>query len=84
MIDEGRTGFADNPWVQEVLNGLAELAEDMDSARFRKEALYASRKMQVRVAACQEVLSDLSDQNESGPSFLRRKGRQGKAQPPKY
>ena len=82
MIDEGRTRFADNPWVQEVLNGLAELAEDMDGARFRKEALYASRKMQARVAACLESVGDGMGVNEATPSFLRRKGRQGKAQPP--
>lgn len=79
MIAEGRTRFADNPWVMEVLEGLAELAKSMDSARFSKEAMYSSRKMGSRVSAKDEVLSNMASEAEV-PSFLRRKKMQGKAQ----
>ncbi|MFZ4534917.1 vWA domain-containing protein [Propionivibrio sp.] len=79
MIAEGRTRFADNPWVMEVLEGLAELARTMDGARFRKEAMYTSRKMGSRVSAKDEVLGSTASE-AAMPSFLRRKKMQGKAQ----
>jgi len=79
MIAEARTRFADNPWVMEILEGLAELARTMDASRFRKEAMYSSRKMGSRVSAKDEALACMAA--EAGmPSFLRRKKMQGKAQ----
>ena len=79
MIAEARTRFADNPWVMEILEGLAELARTMDASRFRKEALYSGRKMASRVSAKDEALACMVA--EAGmPSFLRRKKMQGKAQ----
>jgi len=79
IIAEGRLRFADNPWVLEVLEGMAEIAKDMDSARFRKEAMYSSRKMSSRVSAKEELLMSTAEDG-SVPSFLRRKKSQGKAQ----
>ena len=79
MIAEGRLRFADNPWVLEVLEGMAEIAKDMDSARFRKEAMYSSRKMSSRVSAKEELLMSMAAES-AAPSFLRRKKSQGKAQ----
>ena len=51
LLAEARQRFADQPWVIEVLESMAELARSMDTARFRKEALYSSRKMNSRLSA---------------------------------
>ena len=51
----------------------------MDAARFRKEALYASKKMGGRLSAKEEMLACL-EVEQSVPSFVRRKAAQGKAQ----
>lgn len=79
MITEGQKRFADNPWVMEVLEGMAKIAKEMDSARFCKEAMYSSRKMGARVSAKEELLMDMAAE-AAAPSFLRRKKSQGKAQ----
>lgn len=79
MITEGRQRFADHPWVMEVLEGMAEIAKEMDSARFRKEAMYSSRKMSSRVSAKEEQLMSMAAEVDV-PRFLRRKVSQGKAQ----
>lgn len=79
MMAEGRKRFADHPWVMEVLEGMAEIAKEMDSARFRKEAMYSSRKMASRVSAKEELLMSMASE-AAAPSFLRRKKSQGKAQ----
>ena len=59
---------------------MAELARSMDTARFRKEALYSSRKMSSRISAKDEDISMSACRGISGASFLRRKTAQGKAQ----
>jgi len=85
MIEHARRRFADFPWVMDVLEGMAEIAKDGDSARFRKESLYSSRKMNSRLSAKEESLTFVSEESSSA-SFLRRKRSQGKAQfdqPPK-
>jgi Ca-activated chloride channel family protein len=79
MVDEARRRFADHPWVMAVLEDMAELAKARDGARFRKEAMYSSRKMGSRVSAKEEMLASLASESAS-PSFLRRKRSQGKAQ----
>ncbi|MBD5804513.1 von Willebrand factor type A domain protein [Azoarcus sp. Aa7] len=79
MIAEGRKRFADHPWVMEVLDVIAELASEMDTARFRKEAMYSSRRMAARVSAKEELNFDMATE-AAAPSFLRRKRAQGKAQ----
>jgi len=79
MIVEGRKRFADHPWVMEVLESMAEIAKEMDSARFRKEAMYTSRKMGSRVSAKEEMLMSMAGE-AAAPSYLRRKKSQGKAQ----
>lgn len=78
LLKEARQRFADNPWVRQVLESLAELARQRDAARFGKEAVYSSRRMNTRLAAKDEApyLSDEAD----APAFLRRKQAQGKAQ----
>lgn len=79
MIAEAQQRFADHPWVMEVLAEMAELAKAMDSARFRKEALYSSVKMSRRLSAKEEMLANMDSEGESA-SYLRRKKAQGKAQ----
>ena len=56
LLAEARQRFADQPWVIEVLASMAELARSMDTARFRKEALYSSRKMSSRLSAKEELM----------------------------
>lgn len=79
MIELARHRFADHPWVMAVLEEMAELAKAMDSARFRKEAMYSSRKMASRVSAKEEMLASMAAEMQSA-SYLRRKSAQGKAQ----
>ena len=79
MIAEARARFADHPWVIEVLANMAELAKSMDTARFRKEAMYSSRKMSGRLSSKHEALDSVVAE-AAAPSFLRRKTAQGKAQ----
>lgn len=79
MIEVARQRFAEHPWVTEILLGLADLARERDSARFRKEAMYSARKMHSRVSAKEEMLGSLALEADM-PSFLRRKKRQGKAE----
>jgi Ca-activated chloride channel family protein len=80
LLAEARQRFADQPWVIEVLESMAELARSMDTARFRKEALYSSRKMNSRISAKEELNFDNLDAEAASISFLRRKTAQGKAQ----
>lgn len=80
LIAEARQRFADQPWVIEVLESMAALARSMDTARFRKEALYSSRKMASRISVKEESLSVSHCEEAAVPSFLRRKTAQGKAQ----
>ena len=79
MIAEAQKRFAGHPWVMEVLAEMAELAKAMDSARFRKEALYSSGKMSRRLSAKEEMLASMAMEGSSA-SYLRRKKAQGKAQ----
>ena len=78
LLAEAKQRFADNPWVQEVLNSMAELARQQDQAHFAKEARYSSRRMNTRLAAKEEMASIASDGEV--PAFLRRKAAQGKTQ----
>ncbi|WP_194266281.1 VWA domain-containing protein [Dechloromonas sp. H13] len=80
LLSEARQRFAEQPWVIEVLESMAELARSMDTARFRKEALYSSRKMSSRISAKEELNFDSLDAEAASISFLRRKIAQGKAQ----
>ena len=80
LLAEARQRFADQPWVIEVLESMAELARSMDMARFRKEALYSSRKMNSRISAKDEEISMSLAEEAVKSSFLRRKTAQGKAQ----
>lgn len=79
LLAEARQRSADQPWVIQVLENMVEIARSMDTARFRKEALYAAKKMSGRISAKEEMLMSLADEADA-PSFLRRKAAQGKAQ----
>jgi Ca-activated chloride channel family protein len=80
LLAEARQRFADQPWVIEVLAGIAELARLRDTARFSKEALYAARSMDSRLSATQEASYDSPATEWATTSFLRRRKSQGKAQ----
>lgn len=70
---------ADNPWIANVVKELKQLAGRRDHAMFAKEASYSAQRMTTRATAPAEGLEDSLDI----PSFLRRKTRQGKAEPGK-
>ncbi len=78
LLAEAKQRFADNPWVQEVLASMAELARQKDQAHFAKEARYSSRRMNTRLAAKEEPLAMLRE--AEAPAFLRRKSAQGRTQ----
>ena len=67
-----------NPWVAESLKELRELAASKDEVMFAKESAFAARKMGSRLASCRESLSVVNA--PAGPSYLRRKSSQGKAE----
>lgn len=79
MIDAARKMFADHPWVMDVLENIAELAQTRNAARLSKEAMYSSHKMRSRVSAKDEAIMSMVSE-ATVPSFLRRKRAQGKAQ----
>lgn len=79
MIADARLRFADHPWIMDVLEEMALIAKSQDSARFRKEGLYSSRKMGSRISAKEELFASLAEEASSA-SFLRRKRSQGRAQ----
>lgn len=80
LLAEARQRFADQPWVIEVLENMGKLANSIDVACFRKEALYSSRKMNSRLSAKDEAIAMSHYEESASPSFLRRKTAQGKAQ----
>ena len=79
LLAEARQRFADQPWVIEVLESMSALAQSMDTARFRKEALYSSRRMNSRLSAKEEQLAMSASEELEKVSFLRRKKAQGKS-----
>ena len=66
-----------NPWLGDIAAGMAELASGRDEVLFSKEASYSSARMSARLAPRDESLTP----SAAGPSFLRRKRAQGKAEP---
>lgn len=78
ILAEARARFADNPWVQQVLQSLTHLSELRDLEGLAKEAMYSSRRMHSRLSAKEERMH-LAEESSSA-SFLRRKMAQGKAQ----
>jgi Ca-activated chloride channel family protein len=67
-----------NPWVAASLSELRELAARKDEESFAKEAMFASRRMNTRLA--QKCESPDVQDAVSAP-YLRRKSSQGKADP---
>lgn len=80
LLAEARQRFADQPWLIDVLESMAELARSRDTARFRKEALYSSRFMDSRLSATDEAGYEDSHTEIGSASFLRRKTAQGKTE----
>lgn len=79
LLNEARRRYANNPWVQQVLETMARLARRRDEQGFAKEALFSTRRMHSRLADKEEMMRSLSDEAQA-PAFLRRKAAQGKAQ----
>ncbi len=77
VIDEAGRRFGDQPWVQQVLASLNEIAQQRNQASFSKESLYSALKMRTRVAAKDEQRHGALPES-AVPRFLRREGKQGK------
>ena len=67
-----------NPWVAASLGELRELAARKDEESFAKEAMFASNRMNTRLAPKCE---SRSVQDAPAAPYLRRKSSQGKADP---
>lgn len=77
ILAEATRRLGSHDWVKEVLAQIAQLAELQDRSAFSKEAMYASSRLQKRLAECQEVMA-LDE--AAKPGYLRRKKAQGKAE----
>jgi Ca-activated chloride channel family protein len=80
LLREARENAKENEWLAKVADKLEKLADETDAAMFSKEARYASAKMRHRLAG---VAEQADPDAPAGPSYLRRKSEQGKAQPPR-
>jgi Ca-activated chloride channel family protein len=78
LLDLLRELAKENPWTQATLTELEAMAADRDSLRFRKETSMLSNSLTSRLAEKLEILNDMQPSNLS---YLRRKPRQGKAEP---
>ena len=80
ILRQIREMAGNNPWVAGVLGEIELLAQQRDSARFAKEAMYSSGSMSSRLSAISET-ADLSEERAQ-PSFLERKRNHGKGRKP--
>jgi Ca-activated chloride channel family protein len=78
MLADARQRYAQFPWVIEVLESAEEIAQMRDMAKFSKESLYSSRKMNSRLSVKDEGMAMSAEGAKA--SYLRRKKAQGKAQ----
>ena len=78
LLTEARKRFGDNPWLADVMRSMTELAEMRDEVRLTKESVFFESVASSRLAAMSEAIDPLEERLDV-PSFLRRKGMQGKA-----
>lgn len=76
LLERIRAIAANNAWVEGVLREIEALAQQRDSARFAKEAMYASHSMRTRLSAPNEA-AELNCEPQAA-SYLARKLRHGK------
>ncbi|MGB0749785.1 MAG: vWA domain-containing protein [Magnetospiraceae bacterium] len=74
LLDQAKANAKDNPWLDQVVDGLRDLAAAGDAQQFAKETAYQSTKMRTRLAPAAEM----ADLVAAAPSYLRRKIQQGK------
>lgn len=71
--------FADNEWVQSVLESMKQIAAQRERRRLMKEAQYSASAMNLRLSAHDEdVHYSMLQESKSVASYLRRKRAQGK------
>jgi Ca-activated chloride channel family protein len=78
ILAEARARFADNPWLQQVLETLVGIARQRNVEAMAKEAMYSSSRMHSRLTPKEDMLS--MDSEADMASYLRRKTAQGRAQ----
>ncbi|MCC5869258.1 MAG: VWA domain-containing protein [Gammaproteobacteria bacterium] len=78
-LAQAREASRENPWLENVVDELKELAARRDEEMLSKEAMYSSRRAMSRLASVNE--SALPDaMADSEPAFLRRKRVQGRGE----
>lgn len=77
-LAEASRRYAGNPWVAGMLDAMRQIADSGEHERMRKELLYSSERLGVRLAAKDEALRAWSPEDGAGPAYLRRKPAQGK------
>lgn len=77
-LAEASRQYAGNPWVTGMLEAMRRIADAGEHERMRKELLYSSERLGVRLAAKDEALRAWSPEDDAGPVYLRRKPAQGK------
>jgi Ca-activated chloride channel family protein len=77
ILAEATRRLGGHEWVKAILAQIARLAEQRDSRRFGKEAMYSSFRLQKRLADKAEAMA-LDE--AAKPAFLRRKKAQGRAE----
>ena len=77
LVDVAKARFAGHEWAAAVLATIERLAGERDRRRAAKESAFASRSMRARLSTPNEPSFSAADE-PAIPSFLRRKGEQGK------
>ncbi len=79
VIAQARELAEDNPWLVANLTALERYAHRRERARFSKEAMYSSSRLNARLVERAEVAEFYeSSLEESKPAYLRRKSERGK------
>ena len=77
LVDAASARFAQHPWAAAVLATMRRLVSEHDQRLGGKEASFAIRRMNRRLAARDEPAFSFEEPNV--PAFLRRNGEQGKS-----
>lgn len=80
-LDEAMRQFDGNAWVAAMLQAMREIAATREARHMKKELLFASRKLHVRLSAIREGDLGGPDAQADVQAFLRRKPVQGKGKP---
>jgi Ca-activated chloride channel family protein len=78
LLSQLRVLAENNPWLAESVSALEKYARRRETQSFSKESHYSSDKMRHRMSSPNEGSEWSKDEEQSKPSYLRRKLEQGK------